>query len=315
MTPAKRSRAREPLLHFLAIGAVLWAASTFIGDDDAPRDDEIVVPAERVEQLAVLFEKTRMRPPTRAELDGLIDDWVREELAYREARVMRLDEGDAIVRRRLRQKLEFFFEDLAGQVDPTDDDLRAYLADHADRFRPPAHYDFDHVYFSADRREDPEADARALLAELRAGRAGALDTLGDGLMISAEQRDVAAFEVDARFGPRFSSSLDELEIGAWHGPLRSGYGAHLVVVHRRVEGALPTVEEVRDELEREWANVQRERALDGAYEALRGRYDVTIEWPDAGDARAAGSGAETNGDAKTDGDDGPGADTEPGERP
>lgn len=298
MTPAKRSWAREPLLHFLAIGAVLWAASSLTGDDGAPRDDQVVVPAARVEQLAVLFEKTRMRPPTRAELEGLIDDWVREEIAYREAQSMRLDHGDAIVRRRLRQKFEFFIEDLTEQVDPTDDDLRAYLAEHADRFRRPSRYDFDQVYLSADRREDPEGDARALLRDLRAGEAGPLETLGDGLMISAEQRDAPAFEVDARFGPRFSSSLDELTVGTWHGPLTSGYGLHLVLLHRRVEGALPSVDEVRDELSREWRNARRERALRDAYDALRERYEVTVEWPTAGDVADDATGADANTDAE-----------------
>ena len=126
---------REPLLHFLAIGAVLWAASSLLEEPAGPSDDELVVSEGRIEQLVAVFLKTRQRLPTRSELDALIEDWIREELAYREGTAMGLDRDDTIVRRRVRQKLEFFVEGLTDQIDPEDEDLQEYLAEHADAFR------------------------------------------------------------------------------------------------------------------------------------------------------------------------------------
>ena len=67
------------------------------------------------------------RPPTAEELKGLIDDHVKEEILSREAIKLGLDQNDTIIRRRLRQKMEFLAEDFAATAEPTDAELEAYL--------------------------------------------------------------------------------------------------------------------------------------------------------------------------------------------
>ncbi|MCA8978550.1 MAG: peptidyl-prolyl cis-trans isomerase [Planctomycetes bacterium] len=271
---------REPLLHFLLIGAVLWAASSLGGERRAAAGDEIVVSAARIEQLTAVFIKTRQRLPTRAELDRLIEDWVREELAYREGKQMGLDRDDTIVRRRIRQKLEFFVEGLTDQIDPGEEQLAVYLRDHADLFRRDPLLDFRQVYLSPDEhRGTLEADAAELLETLRTTPDVDIYALGDRLMVDRVFRDTPLREVRAVFGDEFANRLVELEVGRWTGPIRAGYGMHLVVLGRKLPGRLPELAEVRDEVLREWQNAARERALRDFYDAMAERYEIRVEWP------------------------------------
>lgn len=277
---------REPLLHFLAIGAVLWAASSLRDDRNAPTDNEIVVSAARIEQLTAVFYKTRQRLPTRSELDGIVDDWIREELAYREGTAMGLDRDDTLVRRRIRQKLEFFVEGLTDQIDPGDEELAAFLAEHADRFRRDPQLDFRQVYLSPDeRRGTLEADANALLELLHSTPDVDIYSIGDRLMIDREFRDTPVREARAVFGLEFAEQIIELETGSWSGPIRSGYGEHLVIVDRKLAGRLPELSEIREEVLREWHNSARERALRDFYAAMAERYEIRVEEPVAEEPR------------------------------
>ena len=101
---------REPLVHFLLLGGLLFLFFEWRGSG-GPTSSRIVITPGLVEHLASGFGRTWQRPPTDAELKGLIDDYVKEEIATREAVGMGLDRDDTIIRRRLRQKLEFLVED------------------------------------------------------------------------------------------------------------------------------------------------------------------------------------------------------------
>jgi hypothetical protein len=239
------------------------------------------VPAGRIEALASGFARTWRRPPTRDELQGLVDEWIREEVLYREAIARGLDRDDAVVRRRLRQKLEFLADDLAELVEPSEDQLAAWLAEHADRYRQPSRLALRQVYVSPDRRgERAEADARELLELLR-GQGAAADTtqLGDPLMLPGELELQPLDEIERVFGPGFGADLLPLETGTWQGPIGSSYGLHLVLVVEREEGRLPPLEEVRDEVARDWLTARREELAETFYQGLRERYEVEVEWP------------------------------------
>lgn len=272
---------REPLLHFLALGAVLFLAYRVRGAAAGAEGGVIVVPAGRVEALASGFARTWRRPPTRAELEGLVDEWVREEVLYREAIARGLDRDDTVVRRRLRQKLEFLAEDLAELVEPTDEQLEDWLAAHADRYRQSPRLALRQVYVSPDRRgERAEADARQLLVSLRQeGPAADIAELGDPLMLPAELELQALDAIERLFGPGFGEELLALEPGTWHGPIGSSYGLHLVLVSQREEARTPGLEEVRAAVERDWLTAHREGLAEAFYEGLRARYEVEVEWP------------------------------------
>jgi hypothetical protein len=252
-------------------------------------DRTIVVSEAKIKTLARLWQKTRQRPPTRDELDGLIDDYVDEEVFYREAIKMGLDRDDIVIRRRLRQKLEFVAEDLADAVEPTDEQLRQFLDDHPDRFRVAWQATFSQVFLNVDRRGDSlNDDVVRLLDELRdRGDAVNIHELGDPMrMLPAHHEKLREREIAGLFGPEFASRLLIVEPGQWVGPIKSGYGVHLVLVHERTEGRVPELAEIRDVVKREWYGDRRAASKEDFYRGLREPYEVIIEMPATAEAKA-----------------------------
>jgi hypothetical protein len=277
---------REPLVHFLLIGAGLFLVFGVTRDASEDAPNRILVASSQIQQLSAQFERTWLRPPTDAELAGLIESYVRDEVFYREALAMGLDRNDPQVRRRMRLKLEFLLEDLTLAEPPDDEVLNDYLQQNPERFRIEPTLTFSQVYLSPDRRPDLEADAERLLADLRAGVAA--DRLGDPTMLPAEQTGVSKSEVTRTFGKTFAEQVTALEPGAWSGPLYSGLGAHLVLVTGRADGRLPELAEVRDLVAREYLADRRAELKDAAYQRLREGYEVLIE---PSEARVNASGA------------------------
>ena len=298
-TPRFRSLLREPLVHFLLIGAALFLFFAWSGGSGGVGSRRIVIGPGQVEHLAVGFARTWRRPPTQQELKGLVDDYVREELATRQARSMGLDRGDTVIRRRLRQKLEFLVEDAAEAVPPTDVELQAWLDAHPETYRQGPQLAFRQVFLSPDRRGDStEADAEQLLRQLELlGPDADVERLGDSIMLPVEF-ELAPLTVASRmFGSDFASRLAELEQGRWVGPVTSGYGLHLVLVGERIEGRSPELDDVRDAVARDLLTSQRKEQLESMYERLLETYDVVIDMPDPETAptNAEGKGPEAAG--------------------
>lgn len=274
---------REPLLHFLLAGIALFFLYDVLrgGESDAPRD--IVISEARVEALAESFAAVWMRPPTPQEIKGLIDDYVAEEIFYREGVAMGLDQDDTVIRRRLRQKMEFIAEDAAAAVEPTDEQLRAYLAQHAEKFVSPAESTFVQVFFSTEKRGDQaRVDAEKLLAELQAGRGAANPTDGgDPTLLPADMQAASPQAIANTFGSEFAAQVEEAPVGQWSGPLQSGFGLHLVRVDERVAGALPSFDDIRPLVLREWQAEQRTESNKRFLDSLRAKYDIRIEGPAA----------------------------------
>jgi hypothetical protein len=245
--------------------------------------EQIVVTPGQIEHLSTTFARTWQRPPTPLELDGLIDDYVREQIYAREAAALGLDRDDVVVRRRLRQKMEFLTEDGAQLRPPSDAELAQYLAAHPDRYRVEPALAFRQVYFSRDRRGDAvEHDARGALARLdRDGPGADVSGLGDPLQLPDAVELSSRGEIARLFGDQFATRLLEAQPGRWVGPIESGYGLHLVYVQRREPGRLPALDEVRDAVARDLESMRRKDAVEAAYRTLRARYDVQIARPAA----------------------------------
>ncbi len=272
---------KEPLLHFLLLGAALFGVFAALSGRDEPGRDTIIVTQGKIEHLTALFARTRQRPPTREELKGLIDDHVREELTYREGKAIGLDQNDTVIRRRIRQKMEFIAQDFAAQAEPTEQELAEYLAAHPDRFRVAPRLTLRHVYLDPDRRRDRiEADATELLVALNEDRSLDATQLGDQIQLEYEYVDVSTRDLAGLFGDEFASQVVALETGGWQGPVESGYGVHLVFIVERTEGRLPDLDEVRHVVRREWENERRHEAMERFYSELLARYEVQIQWPE-----------------------------------
>jgi hypothetical protein len=275
----KRNWLREPLLHFLVLGAGLFLLYHWVrgGETDAPR--EIVVTEARAEALAQNFAKTWMRPPTAQELRGLVDDYVKEEVFYRESIAIGLDRDDTVIRRRLRQKMEFVSEDVAESRTPTEAELQQFLDAHADKFVAAPMLSFQQVFLSTDRRGNAaRSDAEKLLTELQSGK-GPADPAeaGDPTMLPPSMERATPQEIANTFGEAFAADAESAPLAQWAGPFESAYGLHLVRVSTRTPARQPTLAEIRPLVLREWQAAQRQQVNEAFYDSLRGKYDVRYE--------------------------------------
>jgi hypothetical protein len=274
---------REPLLHFLLLGAVLFVAFSFLRDDSAPRQAHIVVSAGKIEHLAALFARTWQRPATREELDGLRNDFIREEVAYREGLALGLDRDDTIIRRRIRQKLEFIAEDLASQVEPTEADLVAYLAAHPEHFRIAPRLSFRQVYVNPEQhRNGLDAHVRDLVLALNRDGSTDASELGDRIQLEHGYANISTRDIARLFGAPFATAVVALPPGTWQGPIASGYGVHLVIVDERHDGQHPPLEAVREAVRREWENARRQERIEQFYRRLLEQYTIIVERPTVG---------------------------------
>jgi hypothetical protein len=270
---------REPLLHFLLLGTVIFAAYGLVSKRGSNEPGKIVISEGQIAAMAEGFTRTWRRPPTRDELEGLIKDRVQEEVYCREAMALGLDKEDTVIRRRLRQKMEFVSDDIAALAEPSDEELSTYLKAHADTFGVQRQFTFSQVYLNPERHgENLVQDTAELLAQLqKPGDHVDLSELGDSFMLEHKFQSLPASEIVRQFGENFAARLGELSLGQWSGPVESGYGIHLVRVSERTEGRLPELAEVRDAVRREWANTRRLEANEKFYQELLKRYAVTIQ--------------------------------------
>lgn len=285
---------KEPLVHFLAIGAALFLYFHFSGGGSAgPGSTRIVIAGGTIAHLEAGFARTWQRPPTEAELKNLIDEWVKEEIAVREAMAAGLDRDDTVIRRRLRQKLEFLADEAADAAPPTDEELKALFARNAEAFRVEPRLAFRQVFVSRDKRgAAAEADATRLLARLNAaGPAARIDEIGDATLLPGEVELSALRDIDRQFGNGFAKHLEAIEPGQWAGPIRSGYGLHLVLVRERIEARTADFALVRPALEREFVAERRKQQLAAMYDRLLAKYTVTVERRDLDTSAAPGKAA------------------------
>jgi hypothetical protein len=275
---------REPLLHFLVLGAAIFAVYILVSKGGGDEVGKILVTRGQLDAMREGYVRTWQRAPTREEMEGMTRDRVREEVYYREALAMGLDKDDVIIRRRLRQKMEFVSHDVAAFVEPSEQELEAYLEANASAFSGENRYSFRHVYLNPRRHgENLARDADDLLAALkRPGGPADFAALGDPLMTGHTFSDVSAGEVGSVFGEKFATRLGRLAPGEWQGPVESGYGLHLVYIVARTESATPPLGSVRKAVLREWTGARQRDAEAKFYQALLRKYSVTIETPTAG---------------------------------
>jgi len=263
------------------------------GSVDAGDEKRVDVTQAEIGWLAERWTRQWQRPPTETELRGLVDDYVRVEVLYREALGMGLDRDDAVVRRRMVQKLELLTE--AVQAPPTEQQLQAYFQENLDRYRIPEGRTFSHIYFNVDQRGDAVfAAAENVLEQLRAiPRAPTrAPERGDRFLMQYDYRGHTQVEVGRLFGSRFAEALFEVEPQSWQGPIQSGYGLHLVYVSDVSPEAVPAFEQVRNRVLVDFEADQRNEAKEALYRALSSGYEIVV---DEEAVRAAAIQRESNG--------------------
>jgi peptidyl-prolyl cis-trans isomerase C len=283
---------REPLLHFLLIGAALFAGySYFRGErygDVSSR--EIRLTLDDLAQLEMQFESKWRRAPTPEEFNALVENRIREDILYREALALGLDREDTIVKRRMAQKMKFLAEDLATAHEPANGELRSWFKEHADLFALPARVSFRHLYFSTDRRgAHARDDAKKALTTLEGQPEDSerASSLADAFMFQDYYADSTPEEVSREFGPEFSQAVGKLAPSSWQGPVESGFGWHLVFVDSAISGRVPAFEEVEPDVRTAWLGEQKAEAWRKAYTEMRGKYTVLLPVPPDGEGPPA----------------------------
>lgn len=272
---------KEPLLHFIVLGTVIFMIYAFWGQwDESDQERTITITTGEIEWLTDSWHKRWNRPPTPVEREGIINQYVREMILYREAVAMGLDQSDTIIRRRLAQKLEFITQDLSRPQPPSEDELRAYFEDHLGRYQSPDLISMTHVFFDPDKRgsqtlQDAEA-AKVELIDSKRDPRNAL-SFGDRFMLQNYYPERSQAELAKLFGGGFAEPLFALAPQQWHGPILSGYGVHLVYVHDLQKFEPPAFSEVKDQVSLDWEDEQRKKLNDQYIENLIGQYKVTIE--------------------------------------
>jgi len=264
---------QEPLLHFLILGALLFGLYSRLQAGALKAPDEIVLSRGQVQSLQAQFQRVWQRPPTAEQLEELVESWVREEIFYREGLAMGLDRDDPIVRRRVAQKFEFI-GDGGAPAPPTAAELQAWLDAHADKYQIAPRYSLTQIYFDVARHgEKLEAGVAAMRRALDAGKTSD----GDPTLLPPSLERAEASEVKRVFGKEFADALKALPVGAWQGPLRSGFGVHLVKLSASEAGRRATLDEVRAEVERDLLHARTAETNAAHYEKQRARYTVRTD--------------------------------------
>lgn len=275
---------KEPLVQFALVGGCIYGA-TFLagGKEEEPEtvvEERVHVDAAQIEGMVDQWEKRWQRLPTKEELDGLIQKHVRDEMLYRQASAMGLDRNDPVTRMRTVQKLEFLLNNIADAKQPTDPQLQKYFKEHEADYRTPDTITFYQAFFNPDRRKEATIEeAEAALAELRSSGAPdpATAEIGDQSMMKNQFIKVDQRAVARAMGSGFAESVMKLEPAAWHGPVLSGFGVHLVYVFEREEGSVLPFDQVKAEVISEWQTEQREEVSSSFLEELRKQYEIVID--------------------------------------
>ena len=274
---------REPLLHFMFIGAVIYLLYGVFAEPVPEADDKtIVVTAGEIEWMQTAWQKRWNRLPTAEEFDGLIQQYIKETVLYREALTMGLNQHDQVIRRRLAQKLEFLAKDLVALTPPTEAELQSYFDENQARYQQPVLYTFTQVFIDPDKRgdatlEDAEVIKQTLI--LKGDDIADVGAFGDDFMLQNYYPEKDAVEIQKLFGSGFTESLAELSPGQWHGPVLSGYGVHLVYISSISEPPAPEFAALRERVVQDWTMERGEELNDKFYASLRDQYTVVIEEP------------------------------------
>ncbi len=276
-----RSVLREPLLHFLVLGGLIFVANWALHPTVEADNSRISVTRADIDRIAALYTQQWGGAPTKADMPNLLDNYIRSETLFREGTRLGLGAEDSVMRNRVIQKMEFLLQDASAIVQPTDAEMAAYLASHAADFEIPERLVFAQIFFSAAIRADrAESDAGEALKRLPPS---ASDTgqIGDPFMLSQSGAPQTREAVAQDYGDSFADAVFAMPApvgeGAWQGPIRSALGFHLVRILRHDRSRMPDLSEIRDRVHDVIMAERFQAAFDFAYDKIRAKYQVTVD--------------------------------------
>jgi peptidyl-prolyl cis-trans isomerase C len=264
---------REPLTHFVVVGALIFIASHAWAEHTSRYN--ITIGPEQLQRIALTYAQQYGAEPSADEMKAITQGYLREEILRREGMAIGLDTDDEIVRRRIAQKFEFLLQDRVSPPAPTTSDLHRWYEAHRALYTDPARRSFEQFYFAADTRGDAAAQRLAFeaLTALRVGRApGAADAFPGPTQIRLQSQA----DTDRLFGgDGFAAQVFAAPPGAWSGPYRSGFGWHLVRVTETRAAEERPYDTVASRVSDDWTRAQRQSAKNRAFNEIRARYNVS----------------------------------------
>jgi peptidyl-prolyl cis-trans isomerase C len=272
---------REPLIHFLLVGAGIYAVYGFLAsNENTEYERTVTISVGDIQTIADQWTRVWSRPPTEEELATAIRSHVRVQILYREALAMGLDDGDSVIERRLAQKIEVLARSLITPAEPTDEILQTWLADNPEQFREPDLYTITHIFFDPDKREETTlGDAQTALDKLKELNEVPPDfaDYGDRFMLQNHYPERTELELRKLFGSGFVEKTVDLQPGEWYGPVLSGYGVHLVLVNDVILAPQPSYDDIKLEIKELWMGEQIDEMSDRFLYELVSRYEVDVE--------------------------------------
>ena len=266
---------REPLLHFLVLGASIFILYSFLNSDSYD-ENTIVISKAQQEQMKLRWQKKHMRPPTQKEFKEKLESEIYSEMMYREALKIGLDKDDLIIHRRLAQKFEFLSTDISSLYEPTEEELRAYFRSHQEQFRGDEHLTFKQIYLSANKeKKQLEVQLASIKKAIKDGKD--IDKMGENISLPFFSTSASTIDIQRSFGRGFAYKLSTLLVQEWQGPIRSGYGLHFVYIIKKEQGALPSFESVKERVKVLFLQKMQEKNAQEFYKKLRQTYTVKIE--------------------------------------
>lgn len=266
---------KEPIVLIIIIGGLFYLLNGWLTKKSIPEEKKIELSTSQIQQIAGQFSKTWMRQATDEELQALIKEHIRDEVYYREAMAMGLDKNDAVIRRRMRQKLEILLNDMAAARVPSNQVLTNFMNENEEKFSKDPVISFQQIYLNPDKRSDIKSDAISILEDLKNGKKS--EELGDATMLGYAFNEYTQSEITRQFGEKFTQQIIKLRPGDWQGPVFSSMGVHIVKIDVFTSGKMPQLSEIRDKVEREWMAETSKELKDEAFEELLKDYEIVIE--------------------------------------
>ena len=267
----------EPFIQFLILGGLLFLLVSYVQRTKDNASRQITVDGDRVGLMLVNYKSQTGNLPTKRQLDAMIDNYIKEEISYREAKNMGLDKDDEIVRRRLSQKFDFMQTDLTETVPPTEKQLKQFYTSNPALFQKEAMVSFSHIYFSTDKSNDSMAKQRALavLTQLQKTTLQRAPEKGDRFALQYDYTDQAAIDIQQNFGNK--QLLDEMfkaRVNTWVGPVQSGYGWHLIFISKRDSTAAMPFTSIKEEVRTAFVETVKASENKKVFDRLSKKYSI-----------------------------------------
>ena len=276
---------KEPFLHFIVFGVLLFIIYGFVNQESNNRD-EIIIDTNDIESYTAKWEMQWKRPPTQEELSNLILQNIKQEVFYQEALKMNLDHNDEIIKRRLSQKMEFLSNDLATLVEPNDEELEVYYGQYSEKYMTPYSYSLYQIIFTSDNHINPDEIIKSILNNSENLSFEDMKAKGDNLPFPFHYSNVSSFELNSQLGNVFTNNLKNIDLNKWVGPISSGFGKHLVNITERQVPYLPSLAEVRDAVLRDYQYDKQIEVNEAIFSSLKNNYIIKFNFEDSEAAKS-----------------------------